>query len=577
MAAGRGGAPAPPTVVRRALGRSLVKGEDAFGEVPAASAERGEEGALEPAFRAFGVFDGHGGKQAAAHCAKQLMADLGRGLVALASASAVGPPHMEAAVPELLSRLFVETDRAWCEEGKPSGTTATVAVVSGWEVVVASVGDSDLWLDTGAEIVRVSESHRLGSCTQEQKRVREAGGSCARSEVGGKPVGPLRAWPGGLAMSRTIGDAAAAGVVIAEPGLRRVTVPTSGGRLVLASDGLWDAFSPKAALRSVRNLAAGSAAQRLVKTSVQKRGLRDDITLYVVDILPEGETRFPCGPASAAAGPVAVHAPGEAPAAKCSADVGGGAAWGPGAEGRLEEEPSPPSQAAVSAAPSRKEGRHKAPKGKSRVGGRSEKTAVSLPRVLASDDGEDGGWTVVKKSGRRGRDKSDERAPLPSSAATGKKKTARPASAKDSGPRATAAAAGGGSSGDSGGSSGAGGGGSGDGGSSSGDGGGSSGDGGRISAKPPMRAGLGESGPAPARQGAPAAKPPPVAAALSSAPLQTLPSHIPFGPLNGCFVPELNYQPLHEHDPFAGPRFSFPGAFTVPLSGPDLTRAADAP
>merc|ERR1712078_165462 len=159
-------------------------------------------------------------KQAAAHCAKHLVAELGRGLASLAAEAGEGtPPLMEAAVPALLSRLFVETDRAWCEEQRPSGATATV--LSGWEVVVASVGDSDLWLDTGAEIVRVSESHRLGSCTREQKRVRLAGGSCARSEVQGKPVGPLRAWPGGLAMSRTIGDAAAAGVVIAEPGLRR--------------------------------------------------------------------------------------------------------------------------------------------------------------------------------------------------------------------------------------------------------------------------------------------------------------------------------------------------------------------
>ena len=95
----------------------------------------------EPAFRAFGVFDGHGGKQAAAHCAKHLVAELGRGLASLAvEAGKEDPPHMEAAVPALLTQLFVETDRAWCEEQRPSGTTATVAVLSGWEVVVASVG-----------------------------------------------------------------------------------------------------------------------------------------------------------------------------------------------------------------------------------------------------------------------------------------------------------------------------------------------------------------------------------------------------------------------------------------------------
>ena len=38
----------------------------------------------------------------------------------------------------------------------------------------------------------------------------------------------------------------------------------------------------------------------------------------------------------------------------------------------------------------------------------------------------------------------------------------------------------------------------------------------------------------------------------------------------GGFVPELNYRPLNALDPFAGTRFSFPGAFTIPLAGPDL-------
>lgn len=36
-----------------------------------------------------------------------------------------------------------------------SGTTATVAAVVGWDLVVASVGDSTAFLDTGAEVVQV--------------------------------------------------------------------------------------------------------------------------------------------------------------------------------------------------------------------------------------------------------------------------------------------------------------------------------------------------------------------------------------------------------------------------------------
>ena len=37
-----------------------------------------------------------------------------------------------------------------------SGTTATVAVVVGWDLIIASVGDSTAYLDTGAEVVQVS-------------------------------------------------------------------------------------------------------------------------------------------------------------------------------------------------------------------------------------------------------------------------------------------------------------------------------------------------------------------------------------------------------------------------------------
>ena len=37
-----------------------------------------------------------------------------------------------------------------------SGTTATVVAVSGWEAVIANVGDSCAYMDTGVEVVLVS-------------------------------------------------------------------------------------------------------------------------------------------------------------------------------------------------------------------------------------------------------------------------------------------------------------------------------------------------------------------------------------------------------------------------------------
>ncbi len=37
-----------------------------------------------------------------------------------------------------------------------SGTTATVAAIVGWDLLVASVGDSEAYLDTGAEVIQVN-------------------------------------------------------------------------------------------------------------------------------------------------------------------------------------------------------------------------------------------------------------------------------------------------------------------------------------------------------------------------------------------------------------------------------------
>ena len=53
----------------------------------------------------------------------------------------------------------------------------------------------------------MSGNHRLDDNKIEQKRLTELGRELSSSAVEGRPVGPLRVWPGGLAMSRTLGDA----------------------------------------------------------------------------------------------------------------------------------------------------------------------------------------------------------------------------------------------------------------------------------------------------------------------------------------------------------------------------------
>ena len=69
---------------------------------------------------------------------------------------------------------------------------------------------------------QVTRSHRLDDSAAERERVLAAGAEVAQSEVDGKPVGPLRVWPGGLAMSRTIGDHEAGPTCSCKPDVRQV-------------------------------------------------------------------------------------------------------------------------------------------------------------------------------------------------------------------------------------------------------------------------------------------------------------------------------------------------------------------
>ena len=54
----------------------------------------------------------------------------------------------------------METNNECKRRFKQSGTTATLVMVVGWEVVVASVGDSCAYMDTGTEIIQVG----VGGC-----------------------------------------------------------------------------------------------------------------------------------------------------------------------------------------------------------------------------------------------------------------------------------------------------------------------------------------------------------------------------------------------------------------------------
>jgi len=193
-----------------------------------------------------------------------------------------------AALPRALVAAFVKTDKDFQTKARSSGTTVTFVIIDGLFITVASVGDSRCVLQAEGSIYHLSSDHRFDASKEEVDRVTKCGGDVGRlNVVGGAEIGPLRCWPGGLCLSRSIGDQDVGEFIVPVPLVKQVKLSTAGGRLIIASDGVWDALSPEVAFNCSRELPPVPAAEQIVKTAVQSKGLRDDTTCIVVDIIAE--------------------------------------------------------------------------------------------------------------------------------------------------------------------------------------------------------------------------------------------------------------------------------------------------
>ncbi|XP_024023258.1 probable protein phosphatase 2C 15 [Morus notabilis] len=243
-------------------------------------------------FSAFAIFDGHNGNAAAIFTRENLLNH-----VLGAIPRDLGRDEWLQALPRALVAGFVKTDKEFQSRGETSGTTATFVIVDGWTVTVASVGDSRCILDTQGGVSTLTVDHRLEENVEERERVTASGGEVGRlSIVGGAEIGPLRCWPGGLCLSRSIGDMDVGEFIVPIPYVKQVKLSSAGGRLVIASDGIWDALSSEMAAKSCRGLPAELAAKQVVKEALRTRGLKDDTTCIVVDIIPPDNSAQPSTP-----------------------------------------------------------------------------------------------------------------------------------------------------------------------------------------------------------------------------------------------------------------------------------------
>lgn len=277
-------------VIRYGQAALAKKGEDYFLIKPDCQRIPGNPST---SFSVFAIFDGHNGISAAIFATENLLSNV-------LSAIPEGASREEwlQALPRALVAGFVKTDIEFQQKGESSGTTVTFVVIDGWTVTVASVGDSRCILDTqGGIISLLTVDHRLEENEEERERVTASGGEVGRLNIfGGNEVGPLRCWPGGLCLSRSIGDTDVGEFIVPVPHVKQVKLSDTGGRLIIASDGIWDALSSEAAAKACRGLPADLAAKLVVKEALRSRGLKDDTTCLVVDIIPSVYPILPLTP-----------------------------------------------------------------------------------------------------------------------------------------------------------------------------------------------------------------------------------------------------------------------------------------
>nr|XP_024379595.1 probable protein phosphatase 2C 51 isoform X2 [Physcomitrium patens] len=302
---------------RRREMEDAVVAKSCFMKLPCNKVGGCNAGGLEEApLHYFGVYDGHGGSQAANFCAERLHQALAEEVEsAFAQSGNVDQNasnwevQWQAAMTQCFKRMDAEVGGFCLEEcecsisGNPRhspepiapetvGTTAIVAVVGACQIIVGNCGDSRAVLSRGGIAIPLSVDHKPER-EDEMARVEAAGGRVIYWN-GYRVLGVL-------AMSRALGDRYLKPYVIPEPEVQCIKRAEDDECLILASDGLWDVMSNEAvcdiarrALSCRRNVQppvdgqeeetpAAQAAALLVKLALSK-GSTDNISVVVVDL-----------------------------------------------------------------------------------------------------------------------------------------------------------------------------------------------------------------------------------------------------------------------------------------------------
>ncbi|XP_068335846.1 probable protein phosphatase 2C 49 [Pyrus communis] len=256
----------------------------------------------------YGVFDGHGGPEAAAYVRKNVLR------LFFEDANFPRTSDVDEIFSEKLEnslrKAFHVVDLALaddCSVSSSSGTTALTAMIFGRLLMVANAGDCRAVLCRKGEAIDMSQDHRP-IYPSERRRIEELGGYVDDGYLNGV-----------LSVTRALGDwdmkfpRGSSSPLIAEPEFRQVVLTEDDEFLIIGCDGIWDVMSSQHAVSLVRRgLRRHDDPEQCARDLVME-ALRlntfDNLTVIVVcfsplehrDLSPQRERRLKCCSLSAEA------------------------------------------------------------------------------------------------------------------------------------------------------------------------------------------------------------------------------------------------------------------------------------
>ncbi|XP_062176910.1 probable protein phosphatase 2C 27 [Alnus glutinosa] len=229
----------------------------------------------------YGVFDGHGGIDAALFIRENILQFI------------IEDSHFPICVKKAIKSAFLKADHAFADAASldsSSGTTALTALIFGRMMLIANAGDCRAVLGKRGKAIELSKDHKP-DCFSERLRIEKLGGVVYDGYLNGQ-----------LSVARALGDWHMKGPkgsscpLSGEPELQEMVLSEEDEFLILGCDGLWDVMSSQCAVTIARKeLMLHNDPERCSRELVRealKRNTCDNLTVVIVCFSPDPPPRL---------------------------------------------------------------------------------------------------------------------------------------------------------------------------------------------------------------------------------------------------------------------------------------------